>query len=496
MLIMGALQYSHVPGFAALILRRDFPRLAQPGAIMDRAVEWLSSYKEVRWNKQEKVLKFPSGARIQFGYVNTPGDRRRYQSSEFQYVAWDESTEFVLPDTEENPYLFLMSRVRRARCPIHFDSPKKTCHHCRRRALLSLLPLRIRCASNPGGVSHDFFLRRFISDKAKAELRAGHTGTIYYRGFSNTCRDCKTKFYTPNVPAAKCVKCESVNLIRERDWAFFPALLKDNPAISFEEYMFGLSHLPEITRLRLANGDWSVVEGAILSAANHREFQVLNRGREILVPLKPDGDPLGLNIASEDCHRFAIIDTAGTEETVKEEKKGKQSNLCVQIWEDMPQSRILFLRYQYTLPGAKCNWDSVKAGCENTLRRWKPHATHIENKHWGGPLYREFVSDNSMGGTYHLLSPEGKSKLARSTTFQGMHNEGRIFVEQTAAKWRDTVDAEWFAWSGDEVDQDDSIDCASYACNLRYKPSAGGTWGGPVTPAKKHTVARTIGGRL
>src|SRR5262245_53825110 len=40
-LLMAALQYVHVPGYSALILRRDTQRLALAGAIMDRAKRWL-----------------------------------------------------------------------------------------------------------------------------------------------------------------------------------------------------------------------------------------------------------------------------------------------------------------------------------------------------------------------------------------------------------------------------------------------------------------------
>src|SRR4029450_10088046 len=41
-LLMGALQYVDVRGYAALILRRSFQDLRRPGAIMSRAKEWLA----------------------------------------------------------------------------------------------------------------------------------------------------------------------------------------------------------------------------------------------------------------------------------------------------------------------------------------------------------------------------------------------------------------------------------------------------------------------
>jgi hypothetical protein len=109
---MAALQYVHVPGYAALILRRDYQRLALAGAIMDRSKAWLRNTAAV-WNEQAKRWTFPSGATIEFGYIDSPDDRFRYASAEYQTICWDELTEFRLTDDESNPYLFLFSRLRK-----------------------------------------------------------------------------------------------------------------------------------------------------------------------------------------------------------------------------------------------------------------------------------------------------------------------------------------------------------------------------------------------
>ena len=73
-LLMAALQYAHVPGYSALILRRDYPRLALPNSIMDRARQWLYG-TPAEWNAQTKAYRFPSGAVLQFGYIDNPDDR-------------------------------------------------------------------------------------------------------------------------------------------------------------------------------------------------------------------------------------------------------------------------------------------------------------------------------------------------------------------------------------------------------------------------------------
>jgi len=134
---MAALQYVDVPGYAAIIFRRTYADLALPGAIMDRAKSWL--YKAARWQEQSKTFTFPSGAKLTFGYLDNPNDKFRYQSSEYQFIGFDELTQFP-----ESDYTYLMSRLRR-----------KTGVE---------IPLRMRSASNPGGRGHDWVRKRFILD--------------------------------------------------------------------------------------------------------------------------------------------------------------------------------------------------------------------------------------------------------------------------------------------------------------------------------------------
>jgi len=138
-LLMGALQYTDNPNYSAIILRRSYTDLALPGALMDRAREWLLG-SHAKWDRETHTWRFPSGATLTFGYIATNADRFRYQSSEFQYIAFDEITEF--PDDEA--YLFLFSRLRRVEG--------------------SEIPLRVRVASNPVGVGAYWVRRRFIQE--------------------------------------------------------------------------------------------------------------------------------------------------------------------------------------------------------------------------------------------------------------------------------------------------------------------------------------------
>ena len=233
-LLMAALQYVDVPGYSALILRRTWADLSLPGAIMDRARDWLSD-TPAKPKDGGRIWVFPSGARISFGYLQYDKDKFRYQSAEFQFIGFDELTQF-----EQQTYEYMFSRIRR---------PSLVCLRCRKAVrkygrqwkhtsssnpcdqvtpdpkvlrqypaspsgmTLFDVPLRMRSATNPGGVGHAWVRDHFIDSKLK-----------------------------------------------KKDAIFVPALLTDNPSLDQESYRKNLDHLNPIDRERLMNGDWDVSE--------------------------------------------------------------------------------------------------------------------------------------------------------------------------------------------------------------------------------------------
>jgi len=141
-LLMSALQYVDIPSYSAILFRRTFADLALPGALMDRAREWMSNYDDVRWNAVQNTFTFPSGARVTFGYLNNTNDYLRYKGAEFQFIGMDEVTEI-----READFRYLFSRLRRPA-----SGP------------LSKVPLRMRCASNP---APNWVRQRFIVEGKK-----------------------------------------------------------------------------------------------------------------------------------------------------------------------------------------------------------------------------------------------------------------------------------------------------------------------------------------
>lgn len=135
-ILMDGLRYAPMPGYSGLILRRTFADLNLPGALMDRAMEWLSK-TNAKWDERRKTWSFPGGGTLTFGYLETERDKYRYQGTEFDFIAFDELTQFT-----ETQYRYLFSRLRRS-----IDSD---------------IPSRMRAGTNPGGVGHQWVKQRFI----------------------------------------------------------------------------------------------------------------------------------------------------------------------------------------------------------------------------------------------------------------------------------------------------------------------------------------------
>lgn len=217
-LLMAALQYVHRPGYAAILFRRTYADLSLPKALMSRAKEWLAK-SGAKWKDTEKTWVFPSGATLSFGYLETENDKFRYQSAEFQFIGFDEASQFT-----ESQYVYLFSRLRRLK-----DSN---------------IPLRMRTASNPGGVGAQWVYERFIPED-----------------------------FTPQqAREIKAFEKHGVNDENELTTrVFVPSMLEDNPFLDQVSYRESLNELDPVTRAQLLRGDWTIkARGNILDMWDER----------------------------------------------------------------------------------------------------------------------------------------------------------------------------------------------------------------------------------
>lgn len=197
-LLMAATQYVDVPRYAALILRRQFSDLDKSSALIPRSKEWMAG-TDAKWNENKHTWIFPSGARLEFGFVRHINDLMQYQSAEYQFIGIDELTQWP-----KMFYTFLFSRLR------------KTSEH-------GDLPLRMRSATNPGGPGHEWVKGRFVEQAITNEL--GEPNPDY-----------------------------------DPDRIFVPAKLDDNEHIDHETYLHSLSFLDEELRQQLLDGSWDARE--------------------------------------------------------------------------------------------------------------------------------------------------------------------------------------------------------------------------------------------
>ena len=196
-MLVDPLRFAHRAAHRALILRRSMPELRE---IIDKSRELYpkafpgSKYKEV-----EKLWNFPSGAKVEFGFLERDADVYRYQGQAYSWIGFDEITH--LPT--EFSWNYLASRLRTT------DS--------------SITPY-MRCTANPGGIGAHWVKKRYVSPYPPNESFRGEDG-----------------------------------LTRK----FIPARLMDNPYLAQDgRYEQMLKALPPTQRKQLLEGDWDVAEGA------------------------------------------------------------------------------------------------------------------------------------------------------------------------------------------------------------------------------------------
>jgi predicted phage terminase large subunit-like protein len=122
-LLMCALQYLNIPGYHAIIFRRTLQDHKKPEGLIHRTLEWLGD-TNAKWNGQDYVWTTPYDSTLTLGYMDNDKDVYHHQSAAYQFIGWDELTQF-----EEWQYRYMKSRLRRLKT--------------------SFVPLRICSATNP-----------------------------------------------------------------------------------------------------------------------------------------------------------------------------------------------------------------------------------------------------------------------------------------------------------------------------------------------------------
>ena len=202
-MLIDPLRFAHRSAHRALIIRRSMPELRE---LIDKSRElYPKAFPGAKYKEVEKLWVFPSGAKMEFGFLERDADVYRYQGQAYSFIGFDEITH--LPT--EFAWNYLASRLRTT------DPEIET---------------YMRCTANPGGAGANWVKKRYIDPSPPNESFRGADG-----------------------------------LTRK----FIPARLQDNPYLAKDgRYEQMLNALPPTQRKQLLDGNWDVAEGAAFTEFN------------------------------------------------------------------------------------------------------------------------------------------------------------------------------------------------------------------------------------
>lgn len=205
---LALLALRHVEQYAAkarvLYLRRTYKGLAD-FELITRELFGMIYGTAARFNAGEHVWRFPNGAYLELGQLETHGDYQKYQGRSFSLLMVDEAGQFPTPELLD----LMRSNLR---------GPRD-------------MPLRMVVAANPAGVGHYWLARRYVFQGAPwrpfAEEKSG------------------------------------------RQWCYCPSTFDGNPHIDQAQYRAQIEAAccddPELMRAWLS-GDWAVNRGAYFAS--------------------------------------------------------------------------------------------------------------------------------------------------------------------------------------------------------------------------------------
>jgi hypothetical protein len=223
------------PDFSGLLVRHTTEELRE--LIQKSQDLYPKAIPGIKWSERKSQWTTPRGGRLWMSYLDKDTDVMRYQGQAFNYVAFDELTQW------QSPYgwNYMRSRLR--------SSSKE-------------LGLYMRATTNPGGPGHSWVKKMFIDPAPSntpfwaTDIETGETLT-YPQGHSRSGEP----------------------LFKRR---FIPASLFDNPHLAESgDYEAMLLSLPEHQKKQLLEGNWDVNEGAA--------FPEFNRNIHVVEPFEiPD----------------------------------------------------------------------------------------------------------------------------------------------------------------------------------------------------------------
>lgn len=230
---------NRIPKLQVYLFRRTYPEL-EKNHILPIIIEWGNRYGQ--YNDGKKYYRLPNQSMIHFCHAQHEKNVMLYHGAEIHLLIIDELSTFT-----EWMYVYLRNRVR---CTL--DLPQR---------YQGRVP-GVICASNPGGVGHEFCKRLFVdfcaidsaeTDKRKAD--PSNYGPVYEH-------PSRRLGYTVNY---------GLRMARQSDGgmmrAYIPGLLQDNPILMQRDpgYIHRIEAMPEPYRSAYLDGDWEIFLGQVFN---------------------------------------------------------------------------------------------------------------------------------------------------------------------------------------------------------------------------------------
>lgn len=223
-MIADPVRYFSNPHARMLLVRRSTEELRELISVSKQL--YPQAIPGIKFMERDKTWVAPNGATLWMSYLDRDDDVMRYQGQAFNWIGFDELTQWPSPYA----WNYMRSRLRSTKS--------------------SGLPLFMRATSNPGGPGHAWVKRHFIDPNTpgKAFWATDEDGEVitWPKGHSR----------------------EGEPLFKRK---FIPATLFDNPYLSEDGmYEANLLSLPEHQRRQLLEGDWDINEGAAFPEFSRR----------------------------------------------------------------------------------------------------------------------------------------------------------------------------------------------------------------------------------
>ena len=224
-MVADPVRYFNNPHASMLLVRRSTEELRELISVSKQL--YPKAIPGIRFMERDKTWVAPSGATLWMSYLDRDDDVMRYQGQAFNWIGFDELTQWPTP----YPWNYMRSRLRSSK-----DSN---------------LPLYMRATSNPGGPGHQWVKKTFIDPSEHNK-----------------------SYWATDIDSGEVIKWpkghsrEGEPLFKRK---FIPATLFDNPYLSDDGmYEANLLSLPEHQRRQLLEGDWDINEGAAFPEFNRR----------------------------------------------------------------------------------------------------------------------------------------------------------------------------------------------------------------------------------